>query len=120
MKRLSGTGTKRSPASARSPSLYLSLACLFLAISAWLSLTGGQAEVVDEGVQALLSRGWVTAGAAPCEGLAAGFYELDAETGSMEFLVLDPDSILASRAPPWPDPPYSCRSIRQPSLVEEI
>jgi hypothetical protein len=94
------------------------MAFLCIGISAFLCLSPETAPA-DPQLERLLARSWVWA-SPPCENLGGtGFYELESESSNREFYLVDDARALAPREN-WPEGPFTCRPLTEPSFVEEI
>lgn len=100
----------------KKPSLYLTLAFLFLGISSYLALQGENNPISPWG-KILQSKGWQEIERANCPEKFT-FAEIGNETESRE--IYQSESIVLASKLPLPDAPYICHEIKQPSFITEI
>ncbi len=88
-----------------------------LAVSIYLSFSEG--PTLDPRIPLLEKRGWLWSDPPSCGGLVPGqYYALESETENIEFLYLPPRALAAKGS--WPEAPFFCQPISQPSHVQEV
>lgn len=97
-------------------SYFLRLACLALFVAGFLWT---RPPLENKSADVLLHKGWVWLDRNPCAAdLPTGFYELSAESKSIELLITN-EKILAAESS-LPEPPFTCTAIPEPNFIQEI